>query len=566
MLAANACGSSLAANSDCALSLAFDPTQAGGTSGTLILVDGDGTQTVVLSGTGATAASDALSPTSLSFPATASGLQSAVQTVTLTNRGDLALTSISLTASVGFQQSSTCGTQLTGHASCSVSVVFAPTTVGSISGNLSVSDAIRTQTISLSGVGLQPAAISVNPAQLTFSAQLVGQAGSPLPLTISNTGGAPMSNIGFQITGQSSSSFSWNSSTCGSTLNNGGSCTVQVAFTPSAPGVLEATLVVTSSTLGVTPVQVPLGGIGQAASGIVISPDHMFFTQPTLGQASATQTTSITNTSNASATGLWRFLSRRQLQPRPEHLRLCSGGRSRLLGGSCVHADGKRSRYRRPHRQLISFRYRCRRVVDRNRWCCRFGPVAARIAQLSVDRCRQHRRIFDSDSDEQWLRIPCWSRVINFKPVSDRVDNVRGIHCGRGQLHREGRICSIERWAASRESDHLQFIAGCGRSDTAQRHGIRFFSFVNGAIESDDIERPNCHFQPQSRDHERIKRNLYIRLQFSTGQFRLHLQSSQRICIVKRHRQRHDFGLRPAFLQHPRNEPIALLARLASFC
>ena len=64
----------------------------------------------------------------------------------LTNSGDLALTSIAITASAGFQQSSTCGTQLAGHASCSISVVFAPTTMGSISGNLSVSDAIRTQT------------------------------------------------------------------------------------------------------------------------------------------------------------------------------------------------------------------------------------------------------------------------------------------------------------------------------------------------------------------------------------------------------------------------------------
>ena len=79
---------------------------------------------------------------------------------------------------------------------------------------------------------------------------------------------------------------------------------MQVTFTPSAAGVLAATLVVTSSTLGVTPVQVPLGGIGQAASGIVISPAALFFTQPTLGQASAAQTASITNTSNAAATGL----------------------------------------------------------------------------------------------------------------------------------------------------------------------------------------------------------------------------------------------------------------------
>ena len=304
VLAANACGSSLVANSDCALSLTFVPTQAGSVTGTLTLVDGAGTQTVALDGTGATAATDALSPLSLGFPATASGQQSAAQTITLTNSGDLPLTSIATAASAGFQQSNTCGTQLTGHASCAISVVFAPNAIGSFVGNLSVSDAIHTQTIALSGTGLQPPAINVTPTQLTFSAEPAGQAGPPLALSISNSGGAPMSNIGFQITGPSAASFSWGASTCGATLNNGSSCTVQVTLTPSAAGSLAATLIVTSSTLGVNPIQVPLNGIGQAASGIVISPSQMVFTQATLGQPSAAQTATITNASTVAASGV----------------------------------------------------------------------------------------------------------------------------------------------------------------------------------------------------------------------------------------------------------------------
>ncbi len=114
------------------------------------------------------------------------------------------------------------------------------------------------------------------------------------------------------------------------------------------------------------------------------------------------------------------------LQPRPEHLRLRSGGRSRLLGGSCIHADGKRSRYRHPHRQLISFRYRCRRVVDRNRWCCRFGPVAARIAQLSVDRCRQHNGASLTVTLTNNGSVSLVGLVLSTSSqVSDRVDNVR---------------------------------------------------------------------------------------------------------------------------------------------
>ena len=304
VLAANGCGPSLAPNSDCALSLTFAPTQPGATAGTLTLVDGAGTLTVSLSGTGATAASDTLSPTSLNFQPTAVGQQSTAQIVTLTNNGDLPLDSIAATPSAGFQQSSTCGTSLTGHASCAFSVVFVPDAVGPVNGNLSVSDAIRTQTIALSGTGIQPPAIGVSPAQLTFPVHPIGQPATSLSLSVSNTGGASMNNPGFQLTGPSAASFSWNASACGPTLNAGSSCKVQVTFAPAAAGQLTAILVVTSSTLGVAPVQVPLSGIGQAPSGITITPSQMTFTQPTLGQSSAAQTATITNTSNVAASGI----------------------------------------------------------------------------------------------------------------------------------------------------------------------------------------------------------------------------------------------------------------------
>jgi hypothetical protein len=300
----NACGASLAANSDCAISITFTPTQAGDVTGTLVLSDGAGTQAVALKGTGASAASDALYPLSLTFLPTAMGQQSSVQIVTLTNNGDMPLNSIVVTVSAGYQQSNTCGTSLSGHAACAISVLFAPNSNGSISGNLQVSDAIRTQNIGLSGTGLLAPAIGVNPTQLTFPAQPIEQAGPPLTLTIRNTGGAPMSSIGFQITGPSASSFTLGSSTCGAIVNSGATCALQVNFSPVASGQLTAMLIVTSSTNGVNSVQVPLSGIGQTASGITVNPQQLAFTQPTLGQPSAPQTVTITNSSGTIATGL----------------------------------------------------------------------------------------------------------------------------------------------------------------------------------------------------------------------------------------------------------------------
>jgi hypothetical protein len=303
-VASNACGSSLGAHSDCSISLTFTPVQKGAITGSLVLSDDAGTQTVALSGTGAAPAAGSLSITSLSFPSTAIGQLSNIQIVTLTNTGDLPLNSIAITVSAGFQQSNTCGTSLTGQASCAISVVFAPTSTGGNSGTLSVADALRTQTVALAGTGLSPAKFGLDPPQLIFPAEPIGQAGLPLALTISNTGEAPMSNVGFQIAGTSAGSFTWGTSTCGQTLNSTASCVVHVTFSPASAGQLNAVLIVTSSTNGVSAAQVPLSGIGQAPSGITVSPQQLAFTQATLGQASAPQTVTVTNTASVTATGL----------------------------------------------------------------------------------------------------------------------------------------------------------------------------------------------------------------------------------------------------------------------
>jgi Abnormal spindle-like microcephaly-assoc'd, ASPM-SPD-2-Hydin len=304
VLQSNACGNSVAANSSCALALQFAPTQAGAVTGTFTLTDSAGTQTVSLSGNGAAPPTDILSPTSLTFAGTIVGETSSAQAVTLTNSGGVPLTSINPSVSGPFQLSSNCTTQLAGNSSCSISVTFVPTAAGAQTGTLTISDALRTQMVTLSGTGLQPPSISVSPSSLAFAAQAVGVPSSPLALTVSNTGGAPMANVGFQIAGQSASSFSTGTNTCGAALNNGSSCTVQVVFTPTVAGGNAATLIVSSSTIGVKAVQVSLSGTGQASSGININPAQMTFSSANTGQASAAQTATISNTGSVDATGL----------------------------------------------------------------------------------------------------------------------------------------------------------------------------------------------------------------------------------------------------------------------
>jgi hypothetical protein len=304
VLASNGCGTSLAANSDCQLTVEFAPKQSGPASGALTLSDSAGSQTVALTGRGAVSPTDDLAPTSLTFPSTVAGQQSPAQSIVLTNGGDISLSSIAISVSAGFQTTNNCGTLLAEHSSCSISVEFSPSQPGSQTGTLSVVDAIKTQSVALSGTGLQAPAIGVNPTQLNFAAQPVGAASPPLTLTVSNTGGAPMANLGFQISGSAASSYALAMNTCAADLNRGGSCTVQVVFRPMAPGANAAVITVTSSTLGVEPVQIQMTGIGQAASGLTISPAELAFTEPVIGSPSPPQLATITNTSKAPADGL----------------------------------------------------------------------------------------------------------------------------------------------------------------------------------------------------------------------------------------------------------------------
>jgi hypothetical protein len=298
-ISSNSCGTTaLAANSSCQVQLEFAPTQPGAAMGTLTLTDGAGTQTVTLNGAGAAAPTDTLSPAALSFSATATGALSAAQTITLTNAGDLPLTSIAISASGAFQSSNNCGTQLAGHAACTITVVFAPTQTGSQSGTLTVSDALRTQTAALTGLGVAPPALSVNPSSLSFSTQQAGVASAPQTSTVSNTGGAPMANVGFQITGPAAASYSIGATTCEAVMSGGSSCTVQVIFTPAATGAISATLIVSSSTLGVTPVSVSLNGAGQVSGGLGGNPAQLTFPVVAVGQSSTALPVTITNSSS----------------------------------------------------------------------------------------------------------------------------------------------------------------------------------------------------------------------------------------------------------------------------
>jgi hypothetical protein len=242
----------------------------------------------------------------------------------------LELTAIAISTSAQFQTTNTCGAQLAAGAVCTISVIFAPTQLGPVTGTLTVMDALRTQTVSLIGTGTGPPAFSVNPTSLTFTNQQPGVPSAPQTLTVSNVGGSPMANVGFSITGAAASSYSITANTCGALLNNGSSCTAAIVFTPSATGAIAATLAVSSSTFGVAPVSVPLNGSGQLTGGLIVNPSLIAFPVVAVGQSSAAQTVTVTNSSNYAIASL--VLS----APAPFSISQNTCGASLAAGANCT--------------------------------------------------------------------------------------------------------------------------------------------------------------------------------------------------------------------------------------
>ncbi len=154
----NTCGASLAASATCTISVTFTPTAAGTRTGTITVTDNaaGSPQTASLTGTGtAVGPSAALSPTSLTFAAQTIATTSPAKAITLSNSGTAALSITSIAASGDYAQTNNCGTSVAAGGSCSISVTFTPTAVGTRTGAITVTDNAPTtpQSTSLTGTG-----------------------------------------------------------------------------------------------------------------------------------------------------------------------------------------------------------------------------------------------------------------------------------------------------------------------------------------------------------------------------------------------------------------------------
>ena len=154
----NTCGMQVASGASCTLIVSFIASTAGSYSGNITLSDNSPgePQLIAVTGSGTGAALGvALSPAGLTFSTQLVNTTSPAQTVTLTNKGSAALAIASVAASANFAQTNTCGGSVAVGANCAISVTFAPTGGGPLTGTITVTDNVPggPQTVALSGTG-----------------------------------------------------------------------------------------------------------------------------------------------------------------------------------------------------------------------------------------------------------------------------------------------------------------------------------------------------------------------------------------------------------------------------
>ena len=195
-------------------------------------------------------------PAALSFTDTAVGSISDSLIATLGNNGTAILGLLGVTASGPFEASHGCLAVEPGQ-SCTITVTFAPTSLGPHAGELALDTSSGLLTVPLSGRAFVPAGISLSPNRLGFNDQEIGTISEPQPLILTNNG-----SVDLQIVSITASAEYLASHDCPVTLAGGASCTIQVRFAPvNVVENLLGTITVISSAAG-SPHAVDMEGQG----------------------------------------------------------------------------------------------------------------------------------------------------------------------------------------------------------------------------------------------------------------------------------------------------------------
>ncbi len=285
----------IAPNASALLTVTFQPTVSGPSSGTLTLASDDAAApslALPLAGTGVIG-QVAIAPGAVHFADQRIHTTSAGQTVTVTNTGTDTLTLGTITTAAPFAVAGAFTHALPPGASTQVTVAFTPTSVGAAGGSLQIaSDAPSSpDVVPLSGAGVQPLA-TATPTSLAFGNQRVGTTSAGKTFALANPGTQTLTvtalaaSAGFTTTGPALPFL----------IPPGQSTTLGVAFAPTASGLLTGSVAITTD--AATDPTVTLRGTGIEPL-VTPSPAALAFGTQRIGTTSAAQTVTLTNSGTA---------------------------------------------------------------------------------------------------------------------------------------------------------------------------------------------------------------------------------------------------------------------------
>ncbi len=137
--------------------------------------------------------------------------------------------------------------------------------------------------------------IMLAPSTLDFGTVTQGSSSAPMSVTLTNNSGATLTVTAIPFSGANATDFSETDTCVGTPVANGGTCTINVVFTPSTTAPESATMGVTSSPS--TTATVALSGVGTGGTTTVtVSPLTLTFPNTPINTGSAAMNVTLTNT------------------------------------------------------------------------------------------------------------------------------------------------------------------------------------------------------------------------------------------------------------------------------
>lgn len=240
-----------------------------------------------------------VSPASVNFPSTAVGGTTAATTVTITNTsgGSLSNVTVGNNNPADFDiTANTCGSTLATGAACTVSVAFSPNASGLRSGTVSIASSGGGASFSMTGSAT--AQLAFSPTSLNFPGTPVGSTSAPLAINVTNNGSTAVT-----VSGVASSTADFAATTTCTTIAAGGTCAINVTFSPASTGLKSSIVTFTSSAAG-SPNSFNMLGNGTTGpvTGTLTVPAQVAFGAQNVGTSSSPSTVTVTNASNAAVT------------------------------------------------------------------------------------------------------------------------------------------------------------------------------------------------------------------------------------------------------------------------